>query len=135
MSARRDNSTAAAELPGQRAAASPVAGSTQRHGVRLFVAGHVGAVTLVYLLAAWVGDGKAPPPVPPDLSAAQRPALLATVQPDRLGPDAVRLDPARSELASGQRQVQDLAAPWHAPATATADPRSASPTVDGSRQP
>lgn len=96
-----------ADLRAKQAAAPE---SIDRQRIRWFVAGHVGAVALLYLIAAWVGDGWAPPPFPPDLTEAQRQQLLAPASAAPMSADPADRQPAPTR---GQSVAPDLAAPWH----------------------
>lgn len=88
----------------------PAADSAERQRIRWFVSGHVGAVALVYLIATWVGDGWAPPPFPPDLTAAQRQQLLAESLRTPVPVLATDLQVIQAPVAP---RSADLAAPWH----------------------
>ena len=91
----------------------------QRQRIRWFVAGHVGAVTLVHLLAAWVGDGWAPPPFPPDLTTAQRQLLLAPARP---APGVAAAAEADADMAPGGQPAPEVDAPWQRDTPRTAPP-------------
>lgn len=100
--------TQPAEATPARQAASP--DGTERARIRWFVAGHVGAVTLLYLIATWAGDGWAPAPFPPDLTSAQRQHLLDAAA--RTPPLAPAADAPGSRTPAAPPST-DLAAPWH----------------------
>ncbi len=83
----------------------------QRRRLHLFLAGHVGAVSLIYGLALKLGGGIASVPFPPDLPQVA-PSRTAAPQPTAAAVDLeVRLVPLGAP---------DVEAPWLAEARAGA---------------